>query len=76
MPKQTLTVPCSVRVVKEEGRDITEIFVKSNAPALNFSLQLPGNVDVKSGQYDMTFSERAAEPTKPAPFPAPAQPAS
>lgn len=69
-----MKVPVSLRVVKELDSGITEVFVTSNKPLVNFSFGLPGDASIQSGQYEMTFAAKETAP-KSADAPAPEPPA-
>lgn len=45
----------TVRVIKEEGSGVTEIFVQKMHPVINFSDHPKGDVDIETGTYDLHF---------------------
>lgn len=62
-----VTIPgVKVRVHKESG--LTELFVTSTEPLMNWSTHLPGDVALESRAYDLTFT-----PVKEAPPPPPTE---
>lgn len=62
-----VTIPnVAIRIVKESG--VTEVFVTSKDPLMNWSTHLKGDAPLKSGAYDIIFV-----PVKEAPEPPPTE---
>lgn len=60
------SIKANFRVVRERGIDHTEVFVTATKPALNFSMYLPGDAEVETGQYEISFKRVEAPAEEPA----------